>query len=139
MLPLFFTTELQIMHPLVFSMKKRKISFVFFFVLFAALNGGDVKILERSKREKAWGSSNEDGEMMGGGSEGEEELCYPSNGSRKRFKLNGKVVTCSYKSKSSIFALFSSVILSIFVGFQAFDDYNPVNPSTVPRKLRSGV
>eukprot|EP00268_Persea_americana_P066330 TRINITY_DN9004_c0_g1_i5.p1 TRINITY_DN9004_c0_g1~~TRINITY_DN9004_c0_g1_i5.p1 ORF type:complete len:728 (-),score=198.73 TRINITY_DN9004_c0_g1_i5:359-2542(-) len=79
--------------------------------LLSALNGGDVEVSERSKKDKVRCSSNEDGEMMGGGSEGEEEFGFPSNSSRKRFKLNGK----------------------------AFDDCNAVDPATVPRRLRSAM
>lgn len=79
--------------PTLLLSKKKDVHLLFFCFLFlsAALNGGDVEISERSKKDKVRCSSNEDGEMMGGGSEGEEELGFPSNSSRKRFKLNGKV------------------------------------------------
>lgn len=59
-----------------------------------------MELLERSKQD-----------MMGGGSDGEDEFRVQSSSSSRRFKLNGK----------------------------AFDDGNAVDPATVPRRLRSAM
>lgn len=81
-----------------------------------------MEVSERSKKDKVRCSSNEDGEMMGGGSEGEEEFGFPSNSSRKRFKLNGKVshaLSRANKKKRVVFCNFFRVILSNFMCFEA--------------------
>ena len=80
-----------------------------------------MEVSERSKKDKVRCSSNEDGEMMGGGSEGE-EFGFPSNSTRKRFKLNGKVshaLSRANKKKRVVFCNFFRVILSNFMCFEA--------------------
>ncbi|XXG66131.1 hypothetical protein AAC387_Pa05g3672 [Persea americana] len=81
--------------------------------------GGNVEFLETSKKERVRGSSpfgrvgssHEEEEMMGVGSEGVEEFQSRKSSSKRRFKINGKIA----------------------------DDCNAVDPAVVPRRLRSAM